>query len=1140
MEQFVHLQMHSEYSLLEGACRIHEVVSQASQFGMEALAITDHATMYGVIPFYKTCKKAGIKPILGVTVDVVDGDLADRIKGNEQARFPLVLLAETKEGYRNLMALVSDSQQQTVWGKPKVNIGLLKRYATGVIVISAGQEAEVQQHVMQRNFVQAGQLVAQYQQIFGKDNYYLGLQDQGLEEQRILNQRLLPFSEEYAVPLIVTNNVRYVSKQDASIHDVLLCIESGKAVTDQDRSRFPNDQFYLKSGEEMARLFPYAVKAMQNTMRIAERCQVELTFGNYILPEFPLPSHEQSASAYLRNLAISGLNERYEAPSDEAKQRLEYELTVIEQMGFCDYFLIVWDFMRFAHQQKIVTGPGRGSAAGSLVAYVLFITDIDPLKYKLLFERFLNPERISMPDIDIDFEVERRSEVIQYVTDKYGKERVAQIITFGTMAARAAIRDVGRALNYPGHLIDQIAKRIPNRASLQEAIRSITELKQLYEQDEQAQYLIDTARRVEGLPRHASTHAAGIVISKEPLTHYVPLQKGNEGVSLTQFSMEHLEEIGLLKMDFLGLRNLTILDQTLRFIHEHQQLEIDLKRIPDDDRNTFEMLSKGDTTGVFQLESAGMRNALKEVKPTSMEDIIAILALYRPGPMEIIPDYAAAKNGKKRVAYLHPDLEPILADTYGFIIYQEQIMQIASKMAGYTLGEADILRRAISKKKRETLEEQRQAFVNGCVVQGYDHRLADELYNLIVRFADYGFNRSHSAAYSQIAYQMAYLKANYPGEFMTALLSMSIGNAPKIAEYIEEARKMGIETQPPALNQSEVVFAIKQNAILFALSAIKNVGFQAIRMIVEERHEGGPFKDLIDFCSRVDLRMCNRRVIEALIQSGAMDELPGHRAEKLSVLDEAIEKGAAMKEDLTAGQTSLFDGENKGADSGQTLKFPQVPPFTPKECLNMERELLGVYVTGHPLDEFSSLLQRKEFLSEAELANCQDQSPVMMAGMVDEVKVITTRKGETMAFVSLEGRFAQIELVVFPSVYARFSSFLKRENLVIAQGRVDKKEEKAKVIAAKIWDLVSVSKERRKKSTNGLFIKVTETIEHSGKLVGLQQQLLKHQGTTPVYLYYETKKVTRKLQDRYHVQLNGKLLVELETIVGKGSIIVRE
>jgi len=1137
MERFVHLQMHSEYSLLEGACRIDEVVSRARNLGMPALAITDHATMYGIIPFYKACKKAGIKPILGVTVDVIMGDLADRTKARDEARYPLVLLAKNESGYRNLMALVSESHQRTAWGKPKVNRELLKKYASGTIAISTGQTAEVQHHLLQRNVVQASQVVQHYQLIFGSDSYYLGLQDQGLEEQRILNHRLLSFAKEQGIPLVVSNNVHYVESKDAMVHDILQCIESGKELTDQDRIRFPNDQFYLKSGEEMARLFPYAQSALHNTFEIANRCQVELTFGEYILPEYPLPVGEESAHTYLQKLCREGLLERYSSPSEEARNRLDYELTVIENMGFSDYFLIVWDFMQFAHKKGIVTGPGRGSAAGSLVAYVLSITNIDPLKYKLLFERFLNPERISMPDIDIDFEVERRSEVIQYVTEKYGRDHVAQIITFGTMAARAAIRDVGRALNYANSLVDRVAKLIPHGVSLEEALTTMAEFRQLYEEDGQIQKLIDMARRIEGLPRHASTHAAGIVISTEPLTQYVPLQNGNEGFSLTQYSMEHLEEIGLLKMDFLGLRNLTIIEQTLRSIRTNRQRELDLAQIPDQDSKTFELLTKGDTTGIFQLESSGMRNVLKEVKPARLEDIIAILALYRPGPMEIIPEYAATKNGKKHVTYIHQDLESVLSDTYGFILYQEQIMQIASVMAGYTLGEADVLRRAVSKKKRDVLEEQREAFVSGCVGKGYKQDVADELYNLIVRFADYGFNRSHSAAYSQIAYQMAYLKANYPEEFITSLLTMSIGNAVKIAEYIEEAKKRGIQVLAPNVNESHEGFVIKENRILFALAAIKNVGFQAIRMIVEERLHRGPYKDLLDFCRRVDLRMCNRRVLEALIQSGAMDDLPGHRAAKLSILDETMEKGMVMKKDTTAGQASLFDGmDGNAVDS---ITYPAIPPYSQKECLQMERELLGVYISGHPLDEFNAILQRKEFVSSGTLDHQRDQSLVMMGGMIMEVKVITTRKGATMAFAEIEDKINRVELIIFPNVYNQVSALLKKEKLLIIQGKVDKKEEKPKVIVSKIWDLVAISKEK-KKENNGLFIKISEALEQSGKLILLQQELLKFPGTTPVFLYYESKKMTRKLQEHYHVRPDEELLLQLQTIVGKESIIIKE
>ena len=1135
MQEFVHLRVHSEYSLLQGACRIEELVQKASELGIKALALTDEGTMYGTIPFYKACLKAGIKPIIGMEVEMVEGDLADRQVKAGKIKQKMVLLAENRTGYQNLMNLTTASHMGITMGNPRINKQILAKFSDGLIAISPSPTGPIQHFLSEREIDKALAVCQEYLRIFDHDHFFLALEDQGLAEQRVLNQRILQFSSQHNVSLVVTNNVHYVEQQDAKIQDILLCIGSGKLLSDQDRERLPNDQFYLKSQEEMSRLFPYAREAIENTWKIAVRCNLEIPFGEYILPQFPVPSGH-SASTYLRSLCEEGLRMRYMEPTSEAVERLNYELSIIDRMGFSDYFLIVWDFMRYAHEQKIITGPGRGSAAGSLVAYVLQITNIDPLKYKLLFERFLNPERISMPDIDIDFEVERRSEVISYVSSKYGSDRVAQIVTFGTMAARAAIRDLGRVMNYPLDVVDQTAKLISS-STIQKALNENSELRRLYEQNEKVQILLQVAQRIEGFPRHVSTHAAGIVISKDPLTEHVPLQKGNEGFSLTQYPMENLEELGLLKMDFLGLRNLTIIEDTLRFIEKSKGRPLKLTDISHDDKGTFELLQKGDTTGIFQLESTGMRSVLREVKPTCFEDIIAILALYRPGPMEIIPKFAATKNGHVPVRYLHPNLEPILADTYGFILYQEQIMQIASKMAGYSLGQADVLRRAVSKKKREVLEEQRERFMEGCVRQGYTEKLGRELYDLIVRFADYGFNRSHSAAYSLIAYQMAYLKANYTMEFMTALLGMSVGNPVKIAEYVDESRKKQIHILPPDVNRSEISFSIHQGRILFGLSAIKHVGVNAIREILVERKKNGLFKDLFDFCRRVDLRTCNRRVIEALIQCGAMDCLPEHRAKKLSILDAAMEKGADWKREHELGQFSLFADHSGNLEEDREAAFPEIPPFTGKEQLELERELLGLYVSGHPLDQFDYVLQHKTVLPINNLAERKRNETVLVGGILIDARVITTKKGQAMAFGTLKDKVKEVDLVVFPNVYQAYSSLLRNEGLLLVQGKLEEQGEgERKIIVSKIWDMTKLPKPKNE----GLFIRVTEELESSGGLLVLQQKLLKYAGNVPVFLYYETKKVTRQLQEKYSVEINDDLLDDLAKLVGRESIHVKE
>ncbi|HJV44957.1 MAG TPA: DNA polymerase III subunit alpha [Bacillota bacterium] len=1133
---FVHLRVHSEYSLLNGACRIEDIVNRAKELGMTSIALTDHSALYGAISFYKLCVNNGLKPILGVELTIGHNLVVKPSKG-ESIGFQIVLLAETLFGYKNLLKIVSEAQLGTSsLATPLVNKEILAKYSAGIIAIIPAREGEVQRFIEDRNNERAKEAMHEYLHIFGTRNLFLELTYHGLEEEMLLNQRLLRFAEEQGVELVATNDVYYINKEDSAVHEVLRCIGSGTQLTDPNRSRLPSDQYYLKSAEEMVRLFPYAVSAVRNTIEIAERCNVQLSFGEHILPKYPVPG-EETAVSYLRSLCFEGLQKRYPEPTVEAMERLEYELTVIEKMGFSDYFLIVWDFMRFAHGRNILTGPGRGSAAGSLVAYTLSITNIDPLYYKLLFERFLNHERISMPDIDIDFEVERRNEVIRYVTDKYGRDHVAQIITFGTMAARAAIRDIGRVLNYPPKMIDSTAKLISSGATIAEALEQSSELKRIYEENESVQHLVDLSRKIEGFPRHVSTHAAGVVISRDPLTNYVPLQQGNEGFSLTQFAMEGLEEIGLLKMDFLGLRNLTILDGTIRLIQSEQGKVVELDQIPHDDRLAFNLLSKGDTTGIFQLESAGMRKVLREVVPTHFEDIIAILALYRPGPMEIIPQYAATKNGRQSISYIHPDLEPILSDTYGFIIYQEQIMQIAAKMAGYSLGQADVLRRAVSKKKREILEQERMSFVDGCKTKGYSLDLANELYDLIVRFADYGYNRSHSAAYSLIAYQMAYLKAHYSLEFMTVLLSMSIGSTDKIAEYVEESRKLKIPLLLPNINQSFEGFSIKDRKILFGLSAIKHVGAHVIRVILEERKKNGFFKDLFDFCRRIDLRICNRRVIEVLIQCGSLDSLPGHRVQKLSVLDDAMEKGLIWKKEHESGQVSLFDQDRTTLDLGVD-SYPEIPPFTAKENLELEKELLGLYVSGHPLDEFDYILRRKEVTPISELTSASKIEMILSAGVLVEVKTITTKKGESMAFATLEDKLGQAELVFFPNVYNRYLSLIKKDKKLVVQGKVEQASEgKAKIIVQKLWDMTTLPKEEHQQPV--LFIRIGERMEHSQQLHEIQKLLVRHSGTVPVCLYYEKRKETKRLQDKYRVTVDESLKTALENIVGKDSINIK-
>ncbi len=1135
MTSFVHLHVHTEYSLLDGAARIEPLVARAKELGMHALAITDHANLYGAIPFYKACQEAGIKPIIGMEVYVIDGSLQDRVR-NAPAPSHLVLLAENEQGYRNLLKLATIAQTEGNYIIPRLNKEALVRHSAGLIALSACREGEVARLLLSGDVAGAKEAALWYQRTYGENNYYLELQDHGLEIERRLNARLVRLSEETGIPLVVTNNVHYIHQSEHATHDILLAIGEGKTVGEDNRFRYESDQYYLKSGEELAPSFAFAPQALANTAAIAERCQVALSFGEHILPQFPLPPGQDS-TAFLRELCVQGCIERYRELTPQIRERLDHELGIITRTGFTDYFLIVWDFMRYAHQHGIPTGPGRGSAAGSLVAYALKITNVDPLRFQLLFERFLNPERVTMPDIDIDFSVERRDEVIHYVAKKYGHDRVAQIITFGTMAARAAVRDVGRALGLSLGLIDRVAKMITQSPgmTIDRAMQINPDIGKLCAENKQAAQLIETAKGVEGLPRHASTHAAGVVISREPLTEYVPLQTGNEGLALTQYPMEILEEVGLLKMDFLGLRNLTIIQETLRNL-EGQGTPIDLGAIPTDDPKTFRMLTRGETTGVFQLESSGMRNVLRDLKPSSLDDIIAVLALYRPGPMEIIPQYIAAKHGQTQVHYAHPVLEPILRETHGFMIYQEQIMQISSTLAGFSLGEADILRRAVGKKKRELLAEQREKFVAGCVKQGYGEELGNEIYDLIVRFADYGFNKAHSVAYAVIAYQMAYLKANHPLAFMAALLSLSIGSQTRIAEYTEEARRLQLKVLTPDVNRSEAHFTVEQDAIRFGLAAVKNVGYGAIESIVRER-SSRPYRDVFDFCARVDGRLVNRRVVESLTLCGALDSLPGHRSQLLMLLDEAVGKANGKRIERDADQMNLFTGEDTGAPVREPKDYPEVPPFSHAQQLKEERDLLGVYISGHPLDQYAHLANRAEVSAIATLGELPRDKTVKVFGMITEERRIQTKKGDAMAFITLEDKTAQVELVVFPQVFAKHAELLTREGMVVAEARIDHQDDLVKLLASRFWAADALPKPTVE---TVLFVKISEAQEQDSTLQQLSHLFVEKKGTIPVILFYEGKRQTIRLPDTIRVSLDESFLEQARGIVGFDSVISKE
>lgn len=1099
MSSFVHLHVHSEYSLLDGAARIPDLVNKAADLGMTALALTDHGVMYGAIPFYKACVQRGIKPIIGCEAYMTAGSRKERGSRKDQPIHHLILLAKNMTGYRNLMKLCSIGHLEGFHYKPRIDMESLAEYHEGIICMSACLGGEVPQHLLHGREEEARRAALRYKAIFGSD-FYLELQDHGLPEQKRVNPQLIRLAEELDIPLAATNDVHYLNEEDAELQDVLICIGTGKTVDDDTRLRIGTNQLYLKSGQEMARLFPHVPQALENTVRIAEACELELEFGKSILPEYrPLPDG-MTPSEYLRQLCVEGMHSRYaETPrwtdpelKSELEQRLDYELQVIDSMGFSDYFLIVWDFIAYAHREGIVTGPGRGSSAGSLVAYTLRITDVDPMKYNLLFERFLNPERISMPDIDIDFSDERRDEVIEYVAQKYGKGHVAQIITFGTMAARAAVRDVGRALNVPYGEVDKAAKLIPAQLgiSIERAMEASPELKGLYETKPRTRELLDMAVRVEGKPRHASTHAAGVVISRDPLTDAVPLQEGSEGTALTQYSMENLEAIGLLKMDFLGLRTLSIIERCLRWIGETGEVP-DFRHIPDNDAATYEMLGRGDTMGIFQLESAGIRRVLKELRPSVFEDIISVLALYRPGPMEFIPKYIQGKHGEIEVEYPHKDLEPILKDTYGIIVYQEQIMQIASRMAGFSLGEADLLRRAVSKKKREVLDEERGHFVQGSLKQGYGETEADHVYDMIVRFANYGFPRAHAAAYGVLAFQTAYLKAHYPVHFMASMLTAVMGSHRKVAEYVVECRRMGIEVLPPDVNQSGILFTpvfdfteggdnriasedmparSRGGSIRFGLAAVKNVGTQAMESIMQVRKER-PFDSLLDFCRRVDLRVCNKRVIESLVQAGAFDTLPGHRAQLLAMLDETVEAALKWRKEREDLQIQLFDFVET---PNWEIDYPEIPPYSATQQLELERELLGLYLSGHPLDDYEALLESSGADRIMELTEAADDAMAVAAGMVVSVKSITTKQGKAMAFMELEDQIERCEVVLFPEVWRRSQQYVGKGELLVVRARVQHQDEGFKLLAEEVAPLGPAaleqqlrSRERRGRSGSG-------------------------------------------------------------------------
>ena len=1128
---FVHLHCHSEYSLLDGAARINDMIKQAASLGMPALALTDHGTMFGVIDFYRAAREAGVKPILGCEVYVSPRSRFQKEAKRDDSQFHLVLLAENNTGYRNLMRLVSSGYLEGFYYKPRVDRALLKDCSEGLIALSACLAGEVPSLILQGQVEKARQVAREYREIFGPDNFFLELHDHGLPEQKIVNEKLLEISKAEGIPLVAANDVHYLSRQDAGVHDVLLCIQTGKTVEETERMKFETEEFYFKTAEEMEDLFTEYEGALSNSLKIAERCNVEKDFSKRYLPEYHLPEGK-NPDDYLKELCYKGLETRYSEITPQIKERLEYELQVISKMDYSHYFLIVWDLIEYAKREKVIVGPGRGSAAGSLVAYSLGITNIDPLRYSLLFERFLNPERISMPDIDIDFCDDKRDKVMQYVCDKYGQEKVAQIITFGTMAARAAVRDVGRVLAIPYADVDRIAKLIPveQKMTIKKALDQSKDLQALYK-EEQYRSLLDLSMAVEGMPRHASTHAAGVVIAEEPLINFVPLYKTADSSVVTQFPMNTLEDLGLLKMDFLGLKTLSIIGEALENIEKRHGEIIDIDKISLENDAAYEMLSRGETTGTFQLESTGMRSVLRDLMPNKFEDIIAVVALYRPGPMEQIPVFVESKHGKREIKYAHPVLEPILNETYGVIVYQEQIMEIAARMAGFTLGQADLLRRAIGKKKMEILDEQRQLFINGSVENGYSRELAAETYDLILKFASYGFNKSHAAAYAMIAYQTAYLKANYPVEFMAALMTVYYSNSDKVALYIADCKRMNIELLPPDINESDTHFTpTGESRIRFGLAAVKNVGLGAIDSIIQARKEK-PFVSMRDFVSRVDMRSCNRKVMESLVKCGAFDSLGGHRAQYLAIIDDVLAQGQSVQRERENGQISMFTLMDESVKEEMLDdNLPDIEPFSDKERLFLEKEMLGLYISGHPLGPYRTILENMPNLTPcAQLSSAGDNNHVKVGGIIVAVRSFFTKKNKQMAFVKLEDLTGSVELVVFPDMYEKSAFMLEEDSMLLVEGRTDlKEEEDVKILAETIKPL-----NREKK-----LLRLVIGEEHNSELLrDLKDTLVAENGEVPVCLFFKNDKKTLILNEEYWVRDHPTCFKRLENLLGPKSVI---
>jgi DNA polymerase-3 subunit alpha len=1148
---FAHLHVHTEFSLLDGSNKIKEYVSRVKELGMNSAAITDHGVMYGVIDFYREAKKQGINPILGCEVYVAPNSRFDReITGGDDRYYHLVLLAENEEGYANLTKIVSKGFVEGYYYKPRVDKELLRKYHKGIIALSACLAGEVARFLTKGLYEEAKKTALEYQEIFGEGNFFLELQDHGIPEQGLVNQQLFKMSEETGIELVATNDIHYTYAEDAKPHDILLCIQTGKKLSDENRMRYDGGQYYVKSEEEMLRLFPYAKQALENTQKIADRCHVEIEFGVTKLPKYDVPDGYTSWE-YLQKLCYEGLEKRYGDPSEELKDRLSYELETIHQMGYVDYFLIVWDFIKYAKDHGISVGPGRGSAAGSIVSYCLEITTIDPIRYQLLFERFLNPERVSMPDIDVDFCYERRQEVIDYVTRKYGKDCVAQIVTFGTLAARGVIRDVGRVMDLPYAYVDSISKMIPQELgiTIDKALKMNPDLKKLYDTDETVTNLIDMAKRLEGLPRHCSMHAAGVVICQKPVDEYVPLSRAADGTITTQFIMTTLEELGLLKMDFLGLRTLTVIQNAV-LLARRKQPELNINQIDYNDQKVLDYIGTGKTDGVFQLESAGMKGFMKELKPHNLEDVIAGISLYRPGPMDFIPQYIRGKNDSSSITYDCPQLEPILAPTYGCIVYQEQVMQIVRDLAGYSLGRSDLLRRAMSKKKAAVMEKERKIFiygdeetgVPGCIKNGIDEQTANKIYDEMIDFAKYAFNKSHAAAYAVVSYQTAWLKYYFPVEYMAALMTSVIDNPSKVSEYIYACRQMNIKILPPDINKGEANFSVDGGDIRYGLAAIKSIGRPVIKAIVEDREELGLFQNLEDFITRLSAKnILNKRTIENLIKAGALDTLGGTRKQFMSIYVQIVDHVTQEKKNSMVGQMTLFDLVSEDQKEEFQIRMPDVGEYSKETLLAFEKEVLGIYVSGHPLEAYEEKWKKSisattaDFQLDEETGHTKvhDGAKEIIGGMITEKTIKHTKTNQMMAFITIEDLLGTVEVVVFPRDYEKNRDYLEADSKVFVRGRVSEEDDKpSKLICEKIIPFEQTKKE--------LWIQFPDKETFLDQEQIVYGYLADSDGNDEVVIYCAKERVVKRLLKNRNIGINEQILSRLMNHFGEKRVKVVE